>query len=119
MILSWELPHTNYTPLKLFPKAKGLPKSVSFFDSPFDRPHLKPMLLIINFYSARRARSQPYVAIKTPAAIAVPITPETFGPIAFMSRKFDGSNSIPTLFETRAAMGTAETPADPISGLIF
>ena len=47
MILSWELPHTNYTPLKLFPKAKGLPKSVSFFDSPFDRQ--KPILLIINF----------------------------------------------------------------------
>jgi len=44
MILSWELPHTNCTPLKLFPKAKGLPKSVSFFDSPFDRQ--KPILLI-------------------------------------------------------------------------
>ena len=37
-------PHTNCAPLKLFPKAKGLPKSVSFFDSPFDRQ--KPILLI-------------------------------------------------------------------------
>ena len=28
--------------------------------------------------------------MKTPAAIAVPITPETFGPIACIKRKFEG-----------------------------
>ncbi len=57
--------------------------------------------------------------MNTPAAIAVPITPETFGPIAFIKRKFEGSYSRPTLFATRAAIGTAETPAEPMSGLIF
>ena len=29
------------------------------------------------------------------------------------------SNSIPTLFDTRAAIGTADTPAEPINGLIL
>ncbi|MPN45336.1 hypothetical protein SDC9_192903 [bioreactor metagenome] len=37
--------------------------------------------------------------------------------MACMSRKFWGSDSWPTLLETRAAMGTAETPALPMSGL--
>ena len=53
-----------------------------------------------------------------PAATAEPITPATFGPIACMSRKFCGLASRPTLFTTLAAIGTAETPADPMSGLI-
>lgn len=44
MTLSWELPHTNCTPLKLFSKAKGLPKSGQLFRQPFDRK--KPILLI-------------------------------------------------------------------------
>ena len=57
--------------------------------------------------------------MNTPAAIAVPITPETFGPIACINRKLPGSYSRPTLLETRAAIGTAETPAEPISGWIF
>ncbi|SAW73348.1 Uncharacterised protein [Klebsiella pneumoniae] len=55
----------------------------------------------------------------TPAAIAEPITPATFGPIACISRKFCPSASRPTLFDTRAAIGTADTPAEPISGLIL
>src|SRR5690554_4281992 len=56
--------------------------------------------------------------IITPAATAEPITPATFGPIACISRKFCGLASRPTLLETRAAMGTADTPAEPINGLI-
>src|SRR5690606_28069685 len=55
----------------------------------------------------------------TPAATAEPITPATLGPMACMSRKFCELASSPTLFDTRAAMGTAETPAEPISGLIL
>ena len=54
-----------------------------------------------------------------PAAIAEPITPATLGPIACMSKKLCGLDSKPTLFETRAAIGTAETPAEPIKGLIL
>ena len=51
--------------------------------------------------------------------ISEPITPATFGPIACISRKFCASDSSPTLFDTRAAIGTADTPAEPISGLIL
>ena len=47
--------------------------------------------------------------MKHPAATAVPITPATFGPIACMSRKFVGSSSAPTFWDTRAAIGTADT----------
>ncbi len=54
-----------------------------------------------------------------PAAIAEPITPATFGPIACISRKLCGLDSRPILLETLAAIGTAETPAEPIRGLIF
>ena len=36
-----------------------------------------------------------------------------------MRMKFVGSLSRATLFETRAAIGTAETPAEPMSGLTF
>ena len=57
--------------------------------------------------------------MKVPAATAVPITPATFGPIACISRKFVGSASAPTFWDTRAAIGTADTPAEPISGLIL
>ena len=57
--------------------------------------------------------------MNTPAAIAVPITPATFGPMACISRKLVGSSSAPTFWDTRAAIGTADTPAEPISGLIF
>ena len=45
------------------------------------------------------------------------MTPATFGPIACISRKFCGFACRPILLATRAAMGTAETPAAPISGL--
>ena len=54
--------------------------------------------------------------MNAPAATAVPITPATFGPIACMSRKFVGSASAPTFWDTRAAIGTADTPAEPMSG---
>ncbi len=53
----------------------------------------------------------------TPAAIAEPMTPATLGPIACIRRKFSGLDSNPTLLLTLAAMGTAETPAEPINGL--
>ena len=61
----------------------------------------------------------PKIAMKVPAATAVPITPATFGPIACISRKLVGSASAPTFWDTRAAIGTADTPAEPISGLTF
>ena len=56
---------------------------------------------------------------KIPAATAEPITPATFGPIACMRRKLLGSAFCPSDWLTRAAIGTADTPAEPISGLIF
>ena len=46
------------------------------------------------------------------------MTPATLGPMACMSRKLPGSSSWPTFWDTRAAIGTAETPAEPISGLM-
>ena len=64
-------------------------------------------------------RYTPKIAIKHPAATAVPMTPATFGPMACISRKLVGSASAPTFWDTLAAIGTADTPADPISGLIF
>ena len=57
--------------------------------------------------------------MNTPAATAEPITPATFGPIACISRKLLGFSAWPTFWETRAAIGTAETPAEPMSGLIL
>ena len=54
--------------------------------------------------------------MKVPAATAVPITPATFGPIACINRKLVGSASAPTFWETLAAIGTADTPAEPING---
>ncbi len=44
--------------------------------------------------------------------------PATLGPMAWGSRKLFGSASCPSLCDIRAAMGTADTPADPMSGLI-
>lgn len=52
-----------------------------------------------------------------PAATAEPITPATLGPIACISRWLSGSNSRPTIWDTLALSGTAETPAFPINGL--
>ena len=40
--------------------------------------------------------------MNVPAATAVPITPATFGPIACIKRKFVGSASEPTFWDTRA-----------------
>ncbi len=54
-----------------------------------------------------------------PAAVAVPITPAILGPIACISKKFLGLACWPILWTTLAAIGTAETPAAPIIGLIF
>ena len=54
----------------------------------------------------------------TPAATAEPITPATLGPIACINKKFCGLAFKPTRFDTRAAIGTADTPAEPINGLI-
>ena len=55
---------------------------------------------------------------KRPAATALPITPATLGPIACMSKWFDGSYSSPITSDTRAS-GTADTPVLPIKGLIL
>ena len=52
-----------------------------------------------------------------PAATAEPITPDTFGPMACIKRWFCELASSPTWFTTRAAIGTAETPAAPIKDL--
>ena len=56
---------------------------------------------------------------RIPAATAEPITPATFGAMAWVRRWLEGSASRPTVSETRAASGTAETPALPMRGLIF
>ena len=47
-----------------------------------------------------------------PAATAEPTTPATLGPMACISRKFEGSAFWPSVCDTRAAIGTAETPAE-------
>ena len=56
---------------------------------------------------------------RNPAATAEPITPATLGPIACISKKLDGFAFCPTVCDTRAAIGTADTPAEPMSGLIL
>ena len=61
----------------------------------------------------------PKMESRTPAATADPITPATLGPIACMRRKLEGLAFCPSLLATRAAMGTAETPAAPMRGLIL
>ena len=58
------------------------------------------------------------MANNTPAATAEPMTPATLGPMACINKKLLEFASNPTLLETLAAMGTAETPAEPISGLM-
>ena len=63
-------------------------------------------------YKGRKAK-------RIPAATAEPITPATLGPIACIKRKLPGLYCWPTVCDTRAAIGTADTPAEPISGLIF
>ncbi len=51
--------------------------------------------------------------------MAEPMTPATLGPMACISRKLPGLASWPTTWETRAAIGTADTPAEPMRGLIL
>ena len=70
------------------------------------------------FYQLEHGKHFQTIAIKTPAATAEPITPETFGPMACIRRWFCEFAFKPTWFTTRAAIGTAETPAAPIRGLI-
>ncbi len=66
---------------------------------------------------ATRGEDQPAKLSRTPAATAEPMTPATLGPMACISRKLWGLASSPTLLATRAAMGTADTPAAPMMGL--
>ena len=54
----------------------------------------------------------------TPAATPEPITPATLGPMACINRKLEGFAFCPSTCDTRAAIGTADTPAEPMSGLI-
>lgn len=51
-----------------------------------------------------------------PAATAEPMTPATLGPMACISKKLEGLYFWPSFCTTRAAIGTAETPAAPIMG---
>ena len=44
------------------------------------------------------------------------MTPATLGPMACISRKLEGFSFWPTTWDTRAAMGTADTPAEPMRG---
>src|SRR4030042_1758991 len=64
-------------------------------------------------------RVVPSVWFMPPAGAAVPLPPATLGPMACISRKLPGFSLWPSFWETRAAIGTAETPAEPISGLIL
>ena len=57
--------------------------------------------------------------INIPAATAEPITPDTLGAIACISRWFDESYLRPSFCTTLALSGTADTPAAPTSGLIL
>ena len=63
------------------------------------------------------ASYQPYREISTPAAMAEPMTPATLGPMACISRKLPGLYFWPTIWDTRAAIGTADTPAEPMRGI--
>ena len=51
-----------------------------------------------------------------PAPTADPITPETFGAMACISRWFVGSSFTPIFCTTLALSGTADTPEAPIIG---
>ena len=42
--------------------------------------------------------------------------PATLGPIAYVRRKLLELAFWPSICETRAAIGTADTPAEPVSG---
>ncbi len=57
------------------------------------------------------------MASMKPAAMVEPMVPAILGPMACIRRKFDGLAFCPIICDTRAAMGTAATPAEPISGL--
>lgn len=57
--------------------------------------------------------------MNTTATTVEPITPATFGPLAWGRMNALGLASGAIWRELRAAMGTAEIPAEPIKGLIF
>ncbi len=46
-------------------------------------------------------------------------TPATLGPMACISSQLSGFSFLPSKWDIRAAIGTAETPAEPINGLIL
>ena len=54
---------------------------------------------------------------RIPAATAEPITPATFGPIACIRRKFVGSASAPTFWDTRAARDTCRVGYGRYTGI--
>jgi hypothetical protein len=82
--------------------------------SPVNRKEWKPWESV--FFKCRSPRRYS-IARKMPAAMAEPMTPPTLGPMANISRKLDALSFCPTVWHTRADMGTAETPAAPMSGL--
>ena len=59
----------------------------------------------------------PKSASRIPPEMAVPKTPARFGPMACMIRKTCGFSRLPTICDTRAAIGTEAIPADPIRGI--
>ena len=65
------------------------------------------------------ARSYPNIAIKIPAMTAEPTVLATIGPIACISRWLCGLYRRAIFWDTRAAIGIADTPALPISGFTF
>lgn len=106
--------HMTYPPV-LRPIGDNRPhKASDLFMLPRQKKNPAPSGVL---FTLRKA-DQPTKLSSTPAATAEPMTPATLGPMACMSRKLCGLASRPTLFDTRAAIGTAETPAEPISGLI-
>lgn len=76
--------------------------------------------LVINLYSYCFFKTHhSNKVIKIPATIAEPMVLETIGPIACINRWLCGLYSNPSLWETRAAIGIADTPELPISGFTF
>ena len=59
----------------------------------------------------------PKTLIIKPAATAEPMTPATLGPMACISRKLEGFSFWPTVWDTRAAMGTADTTGGADEGI--
>lgn len=67
-------------------------------------------LTTVSGRAARNAIPYPRNESRMPAATAEPTTPATLGPMACISRKLPGLYFWPTIWDTRAAIGTADTP---------